>query len=265
MAKSNSQLKQEALDALDGKWGTAVLVSLIYILITFSFSGLRYILGNQPGLSFSIQLGALLVSAPLIVGLAVFSLNVIRNNELEVGQLFQGFNNYGNVLITYLLYFLILCGWIVLAVIPTFLAIVIVFAGSLFSASAPANITADTISEFAGNGKYIVYVLVILVGFFLLLIPAIIASLSYALVPFLLADEPNVGGIKVLRKSKQMMNGYKWKYFLLGLSFIGWMILSVLTLFLGYFVLLPYMYASYARFYEDRKAEFESNDPLETA
>lgn len=51
------------------------------------------------------------------------------------------------------------------------------------------------------------------------------------------------------------MDGYKMKLFLLDLSFIGWMILSVLTLGIGLLFLQPYMNTARAAFYEDLKAE----------
>ena len=56
-----------------------------------------------------------------------------------------------------------------------------------------------------------------------------------------------------LRKSKEMMDGYKWKYFCLGLRFIGWALLCVLTLGIGILWLSPYVQVSYAKFYEDVK------------
>lgn len=51
------------------------------------------------------------------------------------------------------------------------------------------------------------------------------------------------------------MDGYKMKLFLLDLSFIGWMILSILTLGIGLLFLQPYMNTARAAFYEDLKAE----------
>jgi uncharacterized membrane protein len=50
-----------------------------------------------------------------------------------------------------------------------------------------------------------------------------------------------------------MMDGYKWKYFCLGLRFIGWALLCVLTLGIGFLWLSPYIQVSYAKFYEDLK------------
>lgn len=89
----------------------------------------------------------------------------------------------------------------------------------------------------------------------LLIIPGIVKSYSYALTPFILKDEPELKYNAAIEKSMRMMDGYKMKLFLLDLSFIGWMILSVLTLGIGLLFLRPYMNTARAAFYEDLKAE----------
>jgi uncharacterized membrane protein len=84
----------------------------------------------------------------------------------------------------------------------------------------------------------------------------IIAALSYGLAFFLMADNPKIGIMEALKKSKKMMYGHKWKYFCLGLRFLGWILLSILTLGIGLLWVAPYMYVSYAKFYEDVKANY---------
>lgn len=92
----------------------------------------------------------------------------------------------------------------------------------------------------------------------LLIIPGIVKSYSYALTPFILKDEPELKYNAAIEKSMRMMNGYKMKLFLLDLSFIGWMILSILTLGVGLLFLQPYMNTARAAFYEDLKAELSN-------
>ena len=70
---------------------------------------------------------------------------------------------------------------------------------------------------------------------------------------FILAEDSSIQPMEALRKSKQMMDGYKWKLFCLGLRFIGWFLLAILTLGIGFLWLIPYMYISFAKFYEDIK------------
>ena len=88
----------------------------------------------------------------------------------------------------------------------------------------------------------------------LLIIPGIIASYSYSMVFYILSDNPELSAMEALNKSKEMMMGYKWKLFCLHLSFIGWGLLSILTLGIGFLWLTPYIYASVANFYEDLKS-----------
>ena len=89
----------------------------------------------------------------------------------------------------------------------------------------------------------------------LLIIPGIIASYSYFLVFYILSDNPELSAMDALKESKKMMYGYKWKLFCLQLSFIGWGILSTLTIYIGYLWLSPYMYSSFANFYENLKTK----------
>ena len=89
----------------------------------------------------------------------------------------------------------------------------------------------------------------------LLIIPGIIMSYAYAMVPYLCRENPELSAMDCIKKSKAMMKGYKWKLFLLDLSFIGWMLLCILTLGIGMLWLQPYMYCSRAKFYEELKAK----------
>jgi uncharacterized membrane protein len=98
-------------------------------------------------------------------------------------------------------------------------------------------------------GAYLLTVIYTLLWFFVFIIPAFIKSISYSQVYFVLKDNPELSPRAAITMSRQLMNGYKWKYFLLMLSFIGWSILSILTLFIGLLWLVPYINASLAAFY----------------
>jgi uncharacterized membrane protein len=75
---------------------------------------------------------------------------------------------------------------------------------------------------------------------------------------FHLADDENISASDALKKSKEMMDGNKMKLFLLSLSFIGWALLSIFTLFIGLLWLIPYIQITMAKFYQDLKGEDES-------
>ena len=102
-------------------------------------------------------------------------------------------------------------------------------------------------------GAYILMIVFIFLWALLLIIPGIIAGFAYSQTFYILAEDDTIGSMDALRKSKEMMDGYKWKYFCLGLRFIGWALLCVLTLGIGFLWLSPYIQVSYAKFYEDLK------------
>lgn len=89
----------------------------------------------------------------------------------------------------------------------------------------------------------------IVLGTLLFIIPGIYWSYCYALVPYLLAENPYLTTTRAMELSKEIMYGEKWHYFVLELSFIGWNLLCVLTLGIGSFFLAPYKEATFAEFY----------------
>ncbi len=90
----------------------------------------------------------------------------------------------------------------------------------------------------------------------LLVIPGIIKGISYSMTQYLLADCPNVKARDALKLSMRMMNGHKWEYFVMGLSFLGWILLSALTLgILSVFYVDPYMRSSFAEYYLELRDE----------
>ena len=102
-------------------------------------------------------------------------------------------------------------------------------------------------------GLYLWYLLWVLLWMLLLIIPGIIKSISYSMCFYIMADNPEIGIRNALKMSKRMTKGYKGKIFVLYLSFVGWSYLTVFTLFIGYFWLIPYMQISYANLYDELK------------
>ena len=83
----------------------------------------------------------------------------------------------------------------------------------------------------------------------LLIIPGIIASYAYRQTLYVIADNPKIGGLEAITRSKELMKGHKMDLFVLDLSFFGWAILAGFTFGLLYFWLIPYMNVTYANFY----------------
>jgi uncharacterized membrane protein len=116
---------------------------------------------------------------------------------------------------------------------------------------------ADIRSFFAGFERPVRIIAVqILMSVFILLwsllflIPGIVAAYRYRLALYLMADDPELGAMDAIRQSKVLMNGYKGQAFVLDLSFIGWWLLTPLTLgILGLWV-TPYFSVTCANFYQ---------------
>lgn len=85
----------------------------------------------------------------------------------------------------------------------------------------------------------------------LFIIPGIMASYSYAMTSYILAENPEMAPSEAIERSKEMMSGNRWRLFCLQFSFIGWGILCSLTLGIGNLWLTPYRQAATAAFYRD--------------
>lgn len=94
----------------------------------------------------------------------------------------------------------------------------------------------------------------------LLIIPGIVKGYAYAMVPYILADNPNIGVKRAIELSNQMTDGEKMDMFILDLSFIGWFILAAIPCGLGYYFLNPYYYSTHAELYRVlREKALDSN------
>lgn len=84
----------------------------------------------------------------------------------------------------------------------------------------------------------------------LLIIPGIIKSYEYRMIPYIMAEHPELSSKEAFAVSKQMMTGNKWDAFVLDLSFLGWVILSIFTCgILSIFWVNPYIYMTDAELY----------------
>ena len=83
----------------------------------------------------------------------------------------------------------------------------------------------------------------------LFIIPGIIKGYSYSQCLYIIADNPNIGARQALKISMRMTQGYKWKIFVMNLSFIGWGLLCMLSLYIGYLWLAPYMQLTMTNMY----------------
>lgn len=87
----------------------------------------------------------------------------------------------------------------------------------------------------------------------LFVIPGIVKAIAYSQAYYIALDHPEYDANTCITESRKMMNGYKWKYFCLMFSFIGWGIVGALCLGIGTLWVTAYVTAAQAAFYEDLK------------
>lgn len=205
MKAENKELRQQAREALKGKWGLAVGTYAVYVLFLILSTAISA--GTEGVTNISVEILQLLLGGPFSLGLSIFSLSLARGREAGFAQIFEGFNRFGVALGTYLLMTLFIILWALL-----------------------------------------------------LIIPGIIAALSYSQAFYILADNKSIGAMEAIDASKKMMDGNKEQYFALVLWFVLLIILSVFTLGIALFWILPYMSVAFAKFYEDVKESQEHED-----
>jgi len=101
--------------------------------------------------------------------------------------------------------------------------------------------------------SFIAYLLVAIftiLWMLLLIIPGIIAAISYSMTFYIIADNKSIDAMEAIEKSKEMMYGHKWDYFFLCLRFFGLGLLCILTLGIGFLWLVPYVNVTTAKFYD---------------
>ncbi|MCB5247576.1 MAG: DUF975 family protein [Candidatus Cloacimonetes bacterium] len=95
----------------------------------------------------------------------------------------------------------------------------------------------------------------------LLIVPGIIAAISYSMTWFIMAEDRNIDAQEAMRNSKQMMEGHKTEFFMLMLSFIGWFILACFTFGLGFLLLSSYTTMASTIFYQRLKGQVANSQP----
>ncbi|MGG5254142.1 DUF975 family protein [Neobacillus sp. SM06] len=204
------EIKWEAKQALKGKWGLAILFSILTFAINSFIPLLMEILFsggfNAWSNSDNPPAGAQLVSwiftialSPVIYGYYSVFLDMERSNPVSVKKLFHAFDAS--------IYFKVL-------------------------------------------GIYFLSTLYTILWSLLLLIPGIIKAIAYSQIYFILKDDQNIGINEAITKSRKLMDGYKGNYFLLLLSFVGWAIIGIFTIGIAFLWIIPYYTASLAAFYE---------------
>ena len=270
--KFAADFRRSAREALYGKWGLAVLAGFIASLLGATSSRSANFSFNLGGIDTGISLDNLkdaitsdlqigsngfalifgLLSIILIVSLVIgivmfvissvvgvgyskFNLELVDKKSPSISNLFSYFPHWQTVALTEFLKGIYVFLWSLPFIITGIIALVAL--------------------------TYLIKDIYIFL-WPLLFIPGIIASYSYMMTPYILADNPELSASEAIKISKQMMRGNRWRLFCLKISFFGWSILCILTLGIGFLWLTPYMNAAIAEFYREisgTRHEFNEN------
>lgn len=110
---------------------------------------------------------------------------------------------------------------------------------------------------------YLVEVVIVFLGLLLFIVPGIIFAYKFSQIYYIFIDNPEISALNALKKSSAMMKGAKWRLFCLHLSFIGWILLCIITFGLALIWIGPYLSISNAVFYENLKEENKIKDDFQ--
>lgn len=248
-----SEIRKNARESLTGKWGTAALLMLVYSLIEFGISIIYTVLSYIPLMSLIAYAGLITISIPISFGLAICFIEIKRGNHVECIDYFKfGFSNFkkywcvtGNILKKIWLYLLL---YFVLIFATVFIAIFL----TAFSVAMESTFIALF-------GCLLIFIL--LAAFIAVAVLLVIKSYLYVLAPYIAWDNQDMSAKDIVEKSEELMKGHRGEYFLLCLSFIGWILLSIFTLGIGLLWIIPYMEIAIVVFYENRLKESGENIP----
>ena len=207
-----SQMKKQAKQSLKGNWGITVLLTFILFLLNY-------------GLSFVFEM---IISGGFT--------NWLHQENTPIGA-----DLFSMVLSIVLIPLSIAISWFYLNMIRGNKP----FISQIFAIYKSGKTSLKVIGASFLQGIYL------FLWSLLFIIPGIIKGLSYSQTFYLLKDHPEFTVNQAITESKKRMKGYKWKYFLLNLSFIGWGILCLISLGIGFLWLIPYISASAATFYNE--------------
>ncbi len=232
-----SDLRKEAREKLKGKWGKVFWITLICIAVV-----LLYVVLLSISTTSALQLIVLIftiISVPLSLAYTISLFKLFNNEDINVSDFFaSGFKFFGK-------------SWsITFRIIQKTLVSFILYNLSI------TFCTGIILGILAFNSDAELLVLLIslpLIAFIILIISSSLQTMKlyyYSLSFIITAENPELSAKEVVEKSKELMTGKRWKLFCLQLSFIGWAILSIFSLGIGFLFLIPYMEVANIAFYK---------------
>ena len=238
MNRSRKYWKRYAKDSLNGNWGVSMAGMLAVAAVSFigSIMSVELFPGNT---IFSLVLGQIfsfifsLIAIVFRAGYNYMLLNEARGKEFSLGNILYLFHNQPDRVL--------IAGFAVsildmIAQIPFYYVVYMTDQGNTLE-------------------QQVAWVQMAMAMFLLSLVLNVILTVPFVLAFYLLTDDPEMGGMEALKTSARLMKGNILKYWLMMLSFVPLLILSVFTMYIGLLWLLPYMYMTETVFYMDIMGE----------
>lgn len=247
----SSDFRAEARRKLVGKWGTAVLITLVFLAFSFLLSLLESHTSGFANLVVSIL--TVVIDIPLSFGLVMTFLKLFNGEYVSAFSFFSlGFDNFGKSWsISWHIFLKILVPMILVVV-----SYVLIFAGTgyyIINDSLFAKTSSNTSGMSVG---------LMVLGFILLIVSliwGITKSYYYQLAYLIGAEHQGITGEEAVFRSQKLMTNRRARLFFLEFSFIGWALLAALTFGIGILWLAPYMQFASIAFYKNALEETKAD------
>ena len=232
---NRAKIKNDAKKMIEGNLWT-ILKPMLIVMIILGFVNVisEKVLQQATFVGTICSALLLLAGMPLSYGLDVFILKYVRKEQVDYDEIFKHYSKFVPIVLLGLLMLIIISLPYLIFAVPGILV---------------ANYYSKFVPMLAlGLYMYIYNSLCSLLS----VIPCIIAAILYSQAMFIMIDGEEKP-VACIKKSKEMMYGYKWDYFVFMLSFFGWYLLCVLTMGIAIAYVAPYVSVSKALYYEELK------------
>ncbi|EGT3616848.1 DUF975 family protein [Clostridium perfringens] len=235
------EIKSLAKDKLKGRWTNFVLLTLIIAAIELIVS---FLINRIDSLSiFSILniCNYVLLAPALSAAGIIYTIKFVDSDEKlsmkEALPTKKIWVNFIKIMLATAMFvlpaILVIFGAQIVSILTSTVSQIIAYSPSMF-------IDSDVITTFTG---------IIVIAMIISVVYCTIISLFLFPLSYVMTEEQELGVWEGVGKSFRIMKGHKWELFVLGLSFIGWGILAVLTLGIGMLWLMPYMHTTMRIYY----------------
>lgn len=222
--------KIRAKELLNGRWANAVgataLFCVVPCFISFIMSLLIPLIGGIVGSLFVMY---------MMLCLTKYCIKLTE----EEGRI-----KYGECFLDALTFFKMLGAEILVSIIMFLIPVIIIMIGSIIMITS----------------SYLIGSIILTLGMIVAVVLSILYTLIFFTLPFIFIENDEVGVIEAIKRAMAISKGFKWKYFVFLLSFIGWGILATLSLAIGWLWLRPYLILSTFLFYKHMNGEYKNVD-----